>query len=174
MIHDLTFSRWLNIRLHLLPQTKGSSSVVCAKCRESRQFSQTVMLRNELWCILFPLIICRMFLNLADWTDLGSHRLVCIRSHSCMLEHKPSHEVQGAVCSSPTQDCIEHRLTVVVKQWVVWELRSLKKSWLKVLNFAFTWTPLTRTIYFARNIWISRTKCSFASVLMTIGRAPLG
>lgn len=96
-------------RLHLLPQTKGSSSVVCAKCRESRQFSQTVMLRNELWCILFPLIICRMFLNLADWTDLGSHRLVCIRSHSCTLEHKPSHEVQGAVCRPPTQDCIEHR-----------------------------------------------------------------
>lgn len=26
-----------------------------------------------------------------------------------MLEHKPSHEVQGAVCRPPTQDCIEHR-----------------------------------------------------------------
>ena len=57
----------------------------------------------ELRCILFPLIILEMFLQLnlspsvvdsVDWTWLERHTPVYIRSHSwqCMSEHKPSME----------------------------------------------------------------------------------
>ena len=60
-------------------------------------------LEIELRCILFPLIILEMFLQM-DW-----HTSVYIRSHSwqCMSEQKPSHEVEGIVRRAPRKDCVE-------------------------------------------------------------------
>ena len=73
----------------------------------------------ELWCILFPLIILEMFLQLdwsppvvnsIDWTWFGkAHTPDYIRSHSwqCMSDQKPNHEVEIIVRRAPRHDCVE-------------------------------------------------------------------
>ena len=78
-------------------------------------------LEMELRCILFPLIILEMFLQL-DWSppvvksviehDLGRHTPVYIRSHSwqCMSEQKPSQEDEEIVRKAPRQDRVEAQI----------------------------------------------------------------
>jgi hypothetical protein len=73
-------------------------------------------LKIELRCILFPLIILEMFLQLdwsppavnsIDWTWFG-HTPFYTRSHNWkrMSEQKPSHEVEGIVSGAQRQDCV--------------------------------------------------------------------
>ena len=77
-------------------------------------------LEIELRCILFPLIIFQMFLQLdwsppgvnsIDWTWFGKAH-TCLRSHSwqCMSEQNPSHEVEGIVSRALRQNCVEAQI----------------------------------------------------------------
>ena len=78
-------------------------------------------LKIELRCILFPLIILEMFLQLnwspplvnsVDWTWFG-------KAHTCLykvpqltvhVRALTKHEVKGIVCRPPRQDCLEEQI----------------------------------------------------------------
>ena len=102
-------------------------------------------LKIELRCILFPLIILEMFLQLnwsppvvnsVDWTWFG-------KAHTCLykvpqltvhVRAQTKHEIKGIVCRPPRQDCLEEQiwgkgtekfLLLWRSQWAQWPPSSV-------------------------------------------------
>ena len=110
----------INLHTHYPIMTKQKQVFrhFCICIKNKHKCSDPLIWDFDMRCILFPLIILEMFLQLhwsppvvhsIDWTWFGKAH---IKSHSwqCVSKQKPSHEVEGIVHRASRQDCVDAQI----------------------------------------------------------------